>query len=265
MRILRLRVWVAPLLLVSLFVLFPSCGFITVLFDNNDEEDFGRSYQVQMSYRYLGGFPISPSNKIYFLFVPLNENNEFEEGSFDQAEARWSAVPMGVVPIDLKRGTYSVLGYVDANGNNELNMFEAYAFFFRLDLATAFRNPNYFWVDSSIENNPPYFEMDDFHVMRGVMLFVPENGETLIGQDQGGTHLIPLVGITIESKIDNVQVYVDGAPVGIPVSVSGDDAWSFPVDMFPRTDGWYNVWVDGFDGGLFVDSSGAVNFYYDAP
>jgi hypothetical protein len=251
----------APLLIVLLGMLLPSCGFITVLFDNDDGEDDRQYYSVEMNYRYLGGFPILPFQQVHFLFIPLNENYEFEEGSFDQAESRASAVPTGVVSVDLKRGPHSVLGFVDSDMDGQLSMFDPYAFLFRLPLADAFRNPGFFWVDSSIEDNPPYFEMDDMFMMRGVMLLVPKNGETIASQNQN----IPLVGITVESRIDNVQVFVDGSPVGLAESVPGDDVWSFPVDMSSKTDGWYNIWVDGYDGPTFIDSSDTVNFYYDAP
>lgn len=258
-----------PFLILLSGLLFPSCGFIGLLFDGKGDGENSKLYTLQMSYNYWG-FPdnISTFSPLVFLFIPLNDENAFEENIFDNAFYVPTFIPEGVVIVEgLEKGPYAVLGFIDFGGDGELNMGETYAFYYMRDFISSFKNPQYIMVDSMIEEWKPHFDLDDSFFMNGLFLFSPESGQTLKGVNVGGSvHLIQIAGISIEKSINFLDIYIN-PPLTLlhdDVPVSGQDTWVVSVDMFGFSDGLYTLIVEGWSDTFFIDSD-SVDFNYEAP
>jgi len=255
---------IAPLFIVLLWVLIPSCGFITVLFDNDGDSDSNISYTIIMTYTYNGGQIIDETSPLFFLLIPLNENKEFEDGSFDQAGLGSSINDTGAVSFsNLQKGPYALLWYIDAQlPQGELNAGEVYSFYNRRDLASSFRYPDYIWVDSSFDG----FHLDlwDDFSLQGIEVVVPVEGETLHGENLGGSlHRIFVIGFTFDKTIDTIQFHIDGVSKG-GFTPGGENPWIFSINMYGEIAGWHNLEVYGMAGGYTV-ATDFHGFYYTPP
>jgi hypothetical protein len=201
-----------PFLILLSGLLFPSCGFIGLLFDGGDEGDSTRYYEFKMSYNYFGGMIINSDNPLIFLFIPLDENNALTDNGFENAIWRHEFLNNGVVVIDqMKEGSYAVLGYIESNGIEGPNMYEVYAFYYMRDFVSSVHNPDYIWVDSSIEDWTPNFDLDDTYQMDGFAVISPRQNDTVHGVDGGYMHV---VGLLFDKAIRTVEFIVDGTPQG---------------------------------------------------
>jgi hypothetical protein len=256
-------------------LLLPSCGFIAEFMGGDEEEekqDSNGEYTFQLRYNYLGTSTIDYSNPLLFLFIPLNKNNELEEDSFERAEVAVAFIPYGIVTLDLAEGSYSILAYIDSNGNSDLDVGEEYSFYYRRDLVSTFRSPDFIWVDSYAADWVPYFEMGSDYTMKGFFLLVPEEFETLYGDDVDvDKHFIYVMGLPITDTIYILNIYIIDQfstvyPADPPfMQVEGLESWVIPINMFNFGSGTYTLHIDGFDSSLGLVDFYSVPFYYEKP
>ena len=201
-----------PFLIILIGLLIPSCGFIGLLFDGDDEGGGTRYYEFKMGYNYFGGMIIDSDNPLIFLFIPLDENNSLQENGFKNAIWRHEFNNTGAVIIDqMQEGSYAVFGYIESNGIEGPNMYEVYAFYYMRDFVSSVQNPDYIWVDSSIEGWTPTFDLDDTYQMDGFSVIFPRQNDTVYGGDGG---YMQVVGLLFDQTIRTVEFYIDGTPQG---------------------------------------------------
>jgi hypothetical protein len=251
-------------------LLIPSCGFIIGSFgDENENGEPDGVYTLRMRYNYSGYATVDHTSPLIFLFIPLNENNELEEDSFLQAQPAVAFIPSGIVTLDLEEGPYTVLGYIDSNNNSDLDMGEVYAFFYMKDLVSTFRNPDYIWVYSHIDEDAPCFEMGSGYTMQGFYVLFPENNETLYGKAvDDEIHFIYIAGLSMTDNIDYVAMYINGAPAVPPsMQVQGQEAWVIPINMYGYPSSSftpYELRVEAYSSSG-LEAMQIVPFYYEAP
>jgi hypothetical protein len=162
--------WLIPFLILLSGLLFPSCGFIGLLFDGDDGGDNTKFFDLTMSYNYSGFRTVSTTSPMVLLFIPLDDNFQFPDG--------------------------------------QLNMGEAYAFYNMKEFVGSVPQPDYINVDSSIETWIPHFELNDSFFMDGFVVFSPLDGETVYGEGPSlirvvGLQIEPMIR-TIEIRIDAI-------------------------------------------------------------
>ncbi len=202
-----------PFLIILSGLLFPSCGFIGLLFDGDDGGGGGtRYYEFKMSFNYFGGMTIDKDRPLIFLFIPLDEDNALTDNGFENAIWRNEFRDNGVVEIyQMQEGSYAVLGYIESNGIEGPNMYEVYAFYYMRDFVSSVHNPDYIRVDSSIEGWTPTFDLDDTYQMDGFSVISPRQNDTVYGGDGG--HM-QVVGLLFDQTIRKVEFWVDGTQQG---------------------------------------------------
>ena len=266
MRGMRYRIlWrLVPFLLIS-SLLIPSCGFIGLLFDSGKDGKSTQYYDLQMGYDCWGELTVDYTKPLSFLFIPLNNNHEFDDQSFDNASYKVVYIPSGVITMEsLKEGPYAVLGYIDSDGDGELSMGEVYAFYYMRDLVSTFRDPDYIMVDSSIGYDMPHFDLYDTYEMDGFAVLYPVPGDTVHGEGLG---MIYMVGLKIEETISTVEILIDDI---------AQDKWPaeqeiFPINMSTKLTGFHSLGIIARDaGGSFVSFDMTplnvpFDFYYEAP
>jgi len=269
---LKISWWLIPFLIILIGLLIPSCGFIGLLFDGDDENDSNRYYDVQISYNYSGGRTVSTFTPLVLLLIPLDNDMQFTDEGFDNAIYMPNYFSPGVASVlSLESGPYAILGYIDdqpfGSSDGQLNMGEVYAFYDMRDFISSFTNPDFIMVDSMIEDSMPHFDLDDSYTMNGLVIFSPRSGDTLKAVDVGGSvHLIQIGGISIEKSINSLDIYVNPPMTLVHdnVPVSSDDAWIVSVDMFGFSNGPYTLTVEGWWDANFIDSY-SVDFNYESP
>ena len=200
---------------------------ITVIreLDNHKNDSGGNGFNARRSLRLINdaydndgimsnGYKliIDSDNPLFFLFIPLDENNAFTDKWFENAIWRNEFRDNGAVVIDqMQEGSYAVLGYIESNGIEGPNMYEVYAFYYMRDFVSSVHNPDYIWVDSSIEGWIPTFDFDDTYQMDGFSVISPRQNDTVYGGDGG---YMQVVGLLFDQTIRTVEFYVDGTPQG---------------------------------------------------
>ena len=235
-----------PFLILLSGLLFPSCGFIGLLFDGNGDGENSKLYTLQMSYNYWG-FPdnISTFSPLVFLFIPLNDENAFEENIFDNAFYVPTFIPEGVVIVEgLEKGPYAVLGYIDEQPfgfpDGQLNMNEVYAFYNMRDFVGSVPYPDYIMVDSSLETWTPHFELNDSFFMDGFVVLSPREGDTVYGEGSGYIHV---AGLNFEPMIRTIEIKIDAISQGtFPANQE-----IFPVNMSIYSDGPHILEIIAYD------------------
>ncbi len=256
--------WVLwPVCVVFISLTIVSCGFIFGLFDegNGDETDSQEFYTLTMFYFYDGSETISFMKPIYFLFIPLDVNNQLYDESFDASTHAPVFLQAGTVSVDLKRGSYTILVYVDINGNGRLDPSEYYAFLGRRDFIDSIFGPDSIWVDSFIEEDgysPSYFQFGDDFQLKPLFIISPVDGEIIFGEVIGPTHhKITTFGLSIVQNVDYVAVYVDDMWVLGNAPVNEDNSFVIEINMFGFPTGSHTLEVRGYIGTMPYDEPSA--------
>jgi hypothetical protein len=247
--------WVfRPVCVVFISLSLVSCGFIFGLFDegSGDKEDSQEFYTFTMFYFYDGSETISFVKPVFFLFIPLDTNNQFYDESFDESTHAPAFLQAGTVSVDLKRGSYTVLGYVDINGNSGLDPSEFYAFLGRRGFIDSFFGPDSIWVDSFIEEDgysPYYFQFGDDFELKPLFIISPADGETVNGEAIGPTqHRITVFGLSIVQNVDYVTAYVDDMWVSGNALVDEDNSFVSQINLFGYSTGSHKLEIRGYIG-----------------
>ena len=258
-----------PFLILLSGLLFPSCGFIGLLFDGDDEGDNIKYYDLTMSYNYSGGRMVSTTSPMVLVFIPLDENYQFTDDGFNKATYMPNFISPGVAIVPgLEKGPYAVLGYVDeqpfGSPDGQLNMNEVYAFYYMRDFVGSVPNPDYIMVDSSLETWIPHFELNDSFFMDGFVVLSPREGETVYGEGSGYIHV---AGLNFEPMIRTIGIEVNGSPQGTFPA----DQEIFLVNMSIYPSGTCSLEIIAYDKYLntvvfdYPPQNIPVNFNYVAP
>jgi hypothetical protein len=261
--------WLIPFLILLSGLLFPSCGFIGLLFDGDDGGDNTKFFDLTMSYNYSGFRTVSTTSPMVLLFIPLDDNFQFTDDGFSEATYVPNFFSPGVAIVPgLEKGPYGVLGYIDelpfGSPDGQLNMGEAYAFYNMKEFVGSVPQPDYINVDSSIETWIPHFELNDSFFMDGFVVFSPLDGETVYGE---GPSLIRVVGLQIEPMIRTIEIRIDAILQGTFPA----DQEVFLVNMSLYPDGPHTLDITAYDKDMiqvFFDQpplNMPVNFNYVAP
>jgi hypothetical protein len=243
---------------------------------SSDEQDSQEFYTLTMFYRYDGLETISFTKPLFFLFIPLDEDNQFKNESFDESVYAPAFLPAGTVSVDLNRGSYTVLGYVDINGNSGLDPSEVYAFLGRRSFIDSIFGPDSIWVDSLIEDDgfsPNYFQFGDDFQLQSLFIISPGEGETVYGERISPTqHSITVFGLSIVQNVDYVAAYVDDLWIGGNTLVDSDNAFVSQINLFSISTGSHTLEIRGYIGtmpsgepGAPVQASHKITINYVSP
>jgi hypothetical protein len=263
--------WRLTLLLVILIgLLFPSCGFVGLLFDGDDENGAPKYYDVNISYNYTGGRTVNEDSPLVMLLIPLNSDMQFDDEGFDNATVVPNNFSPGVATVlSLESGAYAILGFIDefplGNRDGQVNMGEVYSFFHMKEFVDSITAPDHIWVDQGIETYTPHFELDDSFLMDGFLILAPREGDTVYGEGSGYIHA---VGFTVNPNIETIEVIVDAvfSQGFFPASQE-----VFPVNMSTFGTGPHTLEIIAYDSGMGVVTydqapmNTPVSFYYEAP
>jgi hypothetical protein len=257
-----------PFVMVLAVLVFPSCGFIGLLFDGDNDDGGERYYDVQISYNYSGARVISEDSPLILLLIPLDSNMQFNDEAFDNATAIPNNFSPGVATLlSVESGPYAMLGFIDEQPfgarDSQVNMGEVYAFYDMKEFVDSISAPDYIMVDSGIETYTPHFELDDSYFMDGFLILSPREGDTLYGE---GIGYINAVGFTVDPTIETIEVVVDTFSQG---SFPAEQE-VFPVNMTTYGTGPHTLELNAYSssGQIFYDQppiNTPVNFDYVAP
>jgi hypothetical protein len=265
----KLLLRLIPFVMVLIGLFLPSCGFIGLLFDGDDEDKSPKYYDIKINYNYLGGKLVTENTPLIMLLIPLDSNMQFTDEGFDNATVVRNNFEPGVTTVlSLEGGPYAILGFIDDEpfgiGDGQVNMGEVYSFYDMRQFVDSIPQPDHIWVDSYNEDHTYYFEMDDSFIMDGFLLISPRQGDTMYGDGIGYIHA---VGFQIDPTIEKIEILVDSSPQGtFPVEQE-----IFPVNMSTFGTGPHSLDIIGYDyldNPIIFDQlplNLPVNFDYVAP
>ena len=265
----KLLLQLIPFVIVLVGLLLPSCGFLGLLFDGDDEDKSPKYYDINISYNYFGARSVTENTPLMMLLIPLDSSMQFTDEGFEKATMVRNNFSPGVATVlSLEGGAYAILGFIDEEpfgiGDGQLNMGEVYSLFYMRQFVDSIPQPDHIWVDSYNEEHTYYFEMDDSYIMDGFLLLSPRQGDTMYGE---GIGYIYAVGLQIEPTIEKIEIFVDSSPQG---SFPADQE-IFHVNMSTFGTGPHTLEIfayDYLDNPITFDqppSNLPVNFDYVAP